>query len=1342
MRAPILARIGLIAAAALIALFALAIFLRSRPPAPLDRPLIKELARDTCTVESASESGQGIWILENRLVRVKLHAKSGEILELLSKERGLKAVSLIKEARRERTGFLVQAPGETVYPPYYSSTSQSGDGRASVIFEGRKQGIRHELLVFLRPNSPSLHIQYTCENLTDAPVEGDFRFRQPGRMGELREDDALIVPAAWGVRKLDAPRAYLYSPKAHHPYRNWFACLDGKTKEMLVVALEESGENRREAIISDLTPTGYYYGFSRERLRIESGRTYGLRFSLTPINRILAQRVKDRPWYQEIADLIRNMDLLLETPPGPGRILSASWGIAAAKLEESMIRLPMGTAAKVRIKLNRATSLSPDLSAHLLLREHGADEPILERTEHIRLGGAWRGREKEIVFPISESLLHAGRFDVVCRISEEALIFEDRLNLGVSAMEIPLPSPDLETRRPVERVIARRMSQRVFKDESVDPKVLSYVLAQTVGLVKDDRGRLRDRMIHASRTKPGKYEIFLHFVHEGAIYRYDKERHCLVYFRPSNPYFVSELAEEDILLNPRVRTVQAPILLLIADGGGASDGLFQSFHLAAAAVDLGFCTFGNKSFRWVSALPEYEEMYYGRLGYPFTPFLFSPKEEDLAKENMPQVDASWSDFALVQASKDEVPREPEMLNVRPNLPAVRERGLTLEEASLKAAQVSAFDQGGRLDLQQKSQLLWAAYGRSYLRELQDERDFFDERRGMFVPGGAHRTVPSACGQYLIDCYMADETGIYQYFGKRHHLHRIREGDFRREIQKISGTGFEHPAALFLFAQRDPTIECPEGEGFEEAFFAAQNMSLVGAGMDVRVDLAWAKPPPGSEESAKLHWSRLLGGLEGGMEIKWVGREKSGREGPPIPFAVVAAGPSGAEDIRWWNAGDHPLAFEVSPESLPGADKPAPPMEGAGLDEEILRSLFPESEAFAPGDRESTYHVAFNRTRKKDGIPGRDIHGFAAEVSRIAPEIVGYHGPIEMALALTPHGRIRKLKILRHSETAEHMNRILSSGFCEAFEGKAPGEMAGVDIVSGATATCSAIAQAVQTAQGRLCGGGGIIEDDGDSRDRAVLLKAALLAGLFAAALCLLSAHRAWRYLLLAASACLLGWIWNWSFTYTDLLDAAGLVGILTAVFASLALITTLLKGRIYCGWICPFGAVQEIAALVSSPLRRNKGGGANGKPRSPGSLRLLKFAILPMLIAGALITGIKGYWNPEPFTDFFSSDISSWRFFVGLGALVLALAFSRPFCRFLCPTGALLGSINRLKGRLEKKAEFDACRRCGQCVNACPTKAVEVDEEGRVQGRNRFECIGCEECIKATARGACRENPF
>ena len=57
---------------------------------------------------------------------------------------------------------------------------------------------------------------------------------------------------------------------------------------------------------------------------------------------------------------------------------------------------------------------------------------------------------------------------------------------------------------------------------------------------------------------------------------------------------------------------------------------------------------------------------------------------------------------------------------------------------------------------------------------------------------------------------------------------------------------------------------------------------------------------------------------------------------------------------------------------------------------------------------------------------------------------------------------------------------------------------------------------------------------------------------------------------------------------------------------------------------------------------------------------------------------------------------------------------------------------------LEKKPEFDACRGCGRCVAVCPTKAVEKDEEGRVLGRNRFECIGCEECVKATEQGACR----
>ena len=400
-------------------------------------------------------------------------------------------------------------------------------------------------------------------------------------------------------------------------------------------------------------------------------------------------------------------------------------------------------------------------------------------------------------------------------------------------------------------------------------------------------------------------------------------------------------------------------------------------------------------------------------------------------------------------------------------------------------------------------------------------------------------------------------------------------------------------------------------------------------------------------------------------------------------------------------------------------------------------------SFRPGYKAGLYTIAQRTVRDPKGRRKVEIVGFAAETTRIVPEVLGYHGPIEIALGLTPYGRIKGLEILHHSETREHMDRILQSGYLEAFTGKAPGEWLDVDMVSGATVTCMAITRAVQAAQDRLLGITPAEARFPGGEDPNQLARAAVLAGLFLAAFSLLKAHKAWRYLVLVLSAGFLGYAWNWSFTYTDLLDTTVFFTVLTVLFVTLALVATLLKGRIYCGWICPFGAVQELAALAASPLVKKRSSsprsGSNGAGFS--RLRRFKYVLLFLLLTAAAVPVMKGFFNPEPFSDFFSLDGSSWRFYLGLTAVVLSIVLTRPFCRYLCPTGALLACLNRLKGRIEERPEFDRCEGCGKCAAVCPTAAVAVDPDSkRILGRSRFECISCEECIKTAGTGPCNPN--
>ncbi len=1343
-------RIGSFTALLIVILFALTIwYLSSGPSGPASGPIIDTLGGDTCSIQDVGEGNNKAWILENSMVRATINARTAEILELVCKENGVKHIVHSPEPPSKRPWYSAIIQGRMILTPMLSSRCESSEDGVCIVFKGKSNDLMHEIGMMLRRGSPSIEVSYSCTELAGRPVTGTFRFRVPGCLGEKKEDDVLAVPAEYGIRKFDAPSAFLRCPKHMHPFSSWFACIDRQTEEMLVFRFRDTELPKKEMILLDFGPTGYSFGLERERLDLEAKGCFEVSFELAPLSRTIVSVLDDDPSWQQVRNLYRNLDLFLAVPPGHNPIEVAPWGIAHAKLSEQAIEEPRDVKASIICELNRNSSACPPIRVILSLSEHGSEDSLYETAiEELKLGGFWHKREKKLELLIPASAMKPGRLDVKLAFvdNDAGVTFEQRLNLGVASEKILLPPPDLKTSMPVERVIAKRMSQRVFKEEALDQELLSYVLYHSAGLIKKDAGRFRETVIHEEASAaPCQSELFVYFTHIGAVYRYDRLEHALVYHQSRDIHYPSELEEENILAYSRTRTFQAPILLIVADRGGEPKAVFQNIHLAAAAAGLGFCIYEEESHHWLRLPPGYEESSCGRLGIPFTPFLFEPRDAELEKSNMPLVDAVWSAGGSRLAEYDNAPREGEMLVAEPNLPPVEEGVLTLEQSIEQARQAAAFEPGYDLKPQEKVKLLWAAYGRSYLREPQKERDYYDHRRVMFVPGGVHRTVPSACGEYLMDIYVADRTGIYQYFGKRHHLTSLAQGDRRAEILDLLDAGFENPALLILFARRDLMKYAAEGCGYEEALFAAQNMSLVGAAAGLGIGCARVNPALQQDEEARAAWRKVIGNAGSTAVLPFVGGENNRAPRPPFPGMVVAAGRPLGKDPRLFSLDTHPVAFKYGPapkekqegsSAAPGKDKETIPVDQ-------LRDLFPQASSFNRSESEKYapyYYTASRKIRQEDRSFRSEILGFVAKTTRIAPEVMGYHGPIDILLALGPNGRIEKLKLLHHSETPEHMDRIMDSRFLSAFEGRAPGEMPDVDMVSGATVSCVAMTRAVLAAQDRLCGVKGGENAAGRSKEPDKLARITMLAFLFTLAFCLLRAKKTWRHVVLAVSAVFMGCAWNWSFSYTDLLDSTALIGLLTAVFVTLVAASTLFSGRIYCGWICPFGAVQEFAAIISSPVMGKawKTAGSGARAGKGGKLQLVKYAVLACLLLAVVSSGIKGFLNPEPFVDFFAMNSASWRFYLGVAAVLVSFAITRPFCRYLCPSGALLGSLNRLKGRVEKRAEFKNCTGCGTCVSACPTGAVVIENGGnRVLGRGRFECIGCEECVKATASGAC-----
>ncbi len=184
------------------------------------------------------------------------------------------------------------------------------------------------------------------------------------------------------------------------------------------------------------------------------------------------------------------------------------------------------------------------------------------------------------------------------------------------------------------------------------------------------------------------------------------------------------------------------------------------------------------------------------------------------------------------------------------------------------------------------------------------------------------------------------------------------------------------------------------------------------------------------------------------------------------------------------------------------------------------------------------------------------------------------------------------------------------------------------------------------------------------------------------------------------------------------------------VFLSVVALSLLLK-RAFCSWVCPVGTLSELLWKWGFRLfRRNL--------RPPRWLDIALRGIKYLLLA-FFLWSIFFAMAPEAVTDFVYSDYNkvadvrlldfflhpSGTALVVIGVLtVLALPVRNPFCRYLCPYGALVGLVSILSP-VKVTREKKTCVSCGVCTQVCPSY-IPVMQKERVMSE---ECIGCWRCI-------------
>lgn len=163
----------------------------------------------------------------------------------------------------------------------------------------------------------------------------------------------------------------------------------------------------------------------------------------------------------------------------------------------------------------------------------------------------------------------------------------------------------------------------------------------------------------------------------------------------------------------------------------------------------------------------------------------------------------------------------------------------------------------------------------------------------------------------------------------------------------------------------------------------------------------------------------------------------------------------------------------------------------------------------------------------------------------------------------------------------------------------------------------------------------------------------------------------------------------------------------------------------FCGWLCPFGALQELVSQVTRHL-----GLAWIRVPEVWDTRLkkLKYVLLAgLLVSAALsVTWTDSLVEVEPFkTSITLNFVRAWPFVLWAVSLVLLSAFFyKGYCRYLCPLGAGMGLLGKLR-RWDWIARRSECGQpCQRCRSDCAYQAI--DKQGTV---NYDECFQCMDCV-------------
>ncbi|CDZ75614.1 hypothetical protein ING2D1G_1477 [Peptoniphilus sp. ING2-D1G] len=180
-------------------------------------------------------------------------------------------------------------------------------------------------------------------------------------------------------------------------------------------------------------------------------------------------------------------------------------------------------------------------------------------------------------------------------------------------------------------------------------------------------------------------------------------------------------------------------------------------------------------------------------------------------------------------------------------------------------------------------------------------------------------------------------------------------------------------------------------------------------------------------------------------------------------------------------------------------------------------------------------------------------------------------------------------------------------------------------------------------------------------------------------------------------------------------------------------------GRFVCGWMCPFGLLQDLLHKVPLKKKIKTFKGEKHLLKLKHLILLAFVIILPITLtfgggygnpwfckvicpSGTLMGGIPLVLGNESLRNAIGL-LFSWKVAILILAVLSSIAIHRPFCKHICPLGAIYGGFNKIS-LLQYTVDEHKCIKCNKCYNQCSMN-VKIYEE-----QSSPECIRCGECVK------------